>query len=92
MTVVLTSHDIGSVSTHVRDMACLNGRLFSHALGELTPARVAEIYGCPVELVAHGVPHRVLSPHGGPDGEGDASHGHGPAEAERDDTAPGSGS
>ncbi|MGD8394876.1 MAG: ABC transporter ATP-binding protein, partial [Candidatus Eiseniibacteriota bacterium] len=47
MTVVLTSHDIGSVSTHVRDMACLNGRLFSHALGELTPARVAEIYGCP---------------------------------------------
>jgi zinc transport system ATP-binding protein len=77
MTVVITSHDIGSVSTHVKDMACINSRLYSHALGELTPARVAEIYGCPIELIAHGVPHRVLSPHDAPPGahQHDAGHG-----------------
>ena len=30
-----------------------------------------EVYGCPVELIAHGVPHRVLAPHEHP-------HEHGP--------------
>ncbi len=71
MAVVLTSHDIGGVSPHVRDIACLNRRLYSHALEELTPGKLAEIYDCPIELVAHGMPHRVLHPH-----DNDAPHEH----------------
>lgn len=63
MTVILTSHDVGEVAAQVRDVACLNRRLHAHGLEELTPAKLAEAYGCPIELVAHGVPHRVLSPH-----------------------------
>jgi zinc transport system ATP-binding protein len=63
MTVVLSSHDITGVSSRVQSIACLNRRLFLHAAGELTPSAIAEVYGCPVELIAHGAPHRVLSEH-----------------------------
>jgi zinc transport system ATP-binding protein len=64
-TIVLVSHDIGAISQHVRSVACLNRRLFSHPSKELTGEILEATYGCPVELLAHGQPHRVLPPHGG---------------------------
>jgi len=64
MTVVLVSHDIGVVSEHVRTIACLNRELHYHASKELDPQVVEAVYGCPVELLAHGQPHRVLRTHG----------------------------
>ncbi|MFQ5747728.1 MAG: metal ABC transporter ATP-binding protein [Gemmatimonadota bacterium] len=63
ITVVLVSHDIGVVSHHVRTIACLNRELHYHASKELDPEVVESVYGCPVELLAHGQPHRVLRPH-----------------------------
>jgi zinc transport system ATP-binding protein len=65
MAVVCVSHDIGAISRHVRSVACLNRRLFGHPSEELTPEVLEATYGCPIELLAHGHPHRVLSPHGG---------------------------
>ena len=65
MAIVLVSHDIGAISQYVRGVACLNRRLFSHPSRELTPEILEATYGCPVELLAHGHPHRVLGPHGG---------------------------
>jgi zinc transport system ATP-binding protein len=65
LTIVLVSHDIGAISQHVRSVACLNRRLFSHPSKELTGEILEATYGCPVELLAHGQPHRVLPPHGG---------------------------
>ena len=63
MTVVLVSHDIGAISRYVREVACLNRRLHRHPNGELTDEILEATYGCPVDLLAHGHPHRVLSPH-----------------------------
>jgi zinc transport system ATP-binding protein len=60
MTIVLVTHDVGAVSAHVKNIACINRTLMSH--GEtLTAESVAKAYGCPFELISHGgVPHRVL--------------------------------
>ncbi len=65
--VVLVSHDIGVISQSVRSIACLNVRLHYHGSPALTQEMVEAAYGCPVDLVAHGVPHRVFRAH-----EGDA--------------------
>jgi zinc transport system ATP-binding protein len=65
MAVVLVSHDIGVISRHVKTVACLNVRLHYHHSRELTPEMVEAAYGCPVDLVAHGHPHRVLETHAG---------------------------
>ena len=68
MTVVLVSHDIGAISHYVRSVACLNRRLHIHPSRELTPEILEATYGCPIDLLAHGHPHRVLSPHEGSEG------------------------
>ncbi len=63
LTVVLVSHDIGVISSYVKTIACLNVRLHYHHSRELTPEMIEVAYGCPVDLVAHGHPHRVLPTH-----------------------------
>lgn len=63
MAIVVVSHDIGVISVNVDRVACLNRRLFVHDSGEITESILAETYQCPVELIAHGVPHRVLKDH-----------------------------
>lgn len=63
MTIVLVSHDIGVISRYVKTIACLNVRLHYHHSRELTDEMVEVAYGCPVDLVAHGHPHRVLPSH-----------------------------
>jgi zinc transport system ATP-binding protein len=63
MTIVLVSHDLMAVSPHVKSMACVNRRFYYHDQAELTGDMIEEMYSCPVELVAHGVPHRVLKEH-----------------------------
>lgn len=69
MTVVLVSHDIGAISRYVRSVACLNRRLYTHPTKELTPEILEATYGCPVDLLAHGHPHRVLPGHRDPGAE-----------------------
>jgi zinc transport system ATP-binding protein len=66
MSIVLVSHDIGAISHYVRSVACLNRRLYTHPSKELTREVLEATYGCPVDLLAHGHPHRVLDHHGGP--------------------------
>ncbi|MDN3516019.1 metal ABC transporter ATP-binding protein [Aquisalimonas lutea] len=63
--VVVITHDITSFAAQVKQIACVNRRLFYHGSGRLSHADLAEAYGCPVELIAHGVPHRVLHEHAG---------------------------
>lgn len=65
MTIILVTHDLLAVSSQVHRLACLNGRLVYHGEPELTESIVNNLYGCPVELIAHGVPHRVLKEHEG---------------------------
>jgi len=63
MAIVLVSHDISAVSIYVDKVACLNRRLFYHNTKELTAEDLEATYQCPVEIIAHGVPHRVLKEH-----------------------------
>lgn len=63
MTIILVSHDIGAISKHVNSIACLNRKLFHHGSKDLTPEVIESVYGCPIDLIAHGTPHRVLKHH-----------------------------
>lgn len=63
MTILLVSHDMGVISSHVKSLACLNKTLHYHGEPELSTTILGQTYGCPVELIAHGVPHRVLGEH-----------------------------
>jgi len=63
MAIVLVTHDIGVISTYVEKIACLNRRLFYHGPREAGLKKLEEVYKCPIELIAHGVPHRVLERH-----------------------------
>jgi len=63
MAIVMVSHDITAVSVHVSKIACLNRRLYYHDSKELLAEDLEAAYQCPVELIAHGIPHRVLREH-----------------------------
>ncbi|MEM2108922.1 MAG: ABC transporter ATP-binding protein [Candidatus Odinarchaeota archaeon] len=63
MSIIIVSHDIGVISSYVDKMACLNKRLYYHGPVEGALATLQDVYQCPVELIAHGVPHRVLGRH-----------------------------
>ncbi len=63
MTIIMVSHDIGAISKYVKSIACLNIKLHHHGSKDLTPEVIESVYGCPVDLIAHGTPHRVLNHH-----------------------------
>lgn len=63
MTIIMVTHDLLAVSSQVSKLACLNRHLVYHGEPELTENIVNSLYGCPVDLIAHGVPHRVLKEH-----------------------------
>jgi zinc transport system ATP-binding protein len=63
MAIVLVTHDISVVSTYVDEIACLNRRLFYHGKREGGIGMLEEMYRCPIEVLAHGTPHRVLRTH-----------------------------
>ena len=62
-TVVLVTHNVGAVSAYIRSVACVNRQLFYHADGLLDEKSIAATFGCPVDIIAHGLPHRVYHPH-----------------------------
>lgn len=63
MTILIVTHDLSAVSSNIDKIACLNQQLFYHGRTELEAGLVEKVYGCPVDLIAHGVPHRVLRGH-----------------------------
>jgi len=63
VTILLISHDMNAVSSYTKTVGCLNRTLFYHGDREVTSDMVSAAYHCPVDLIAHGVPHRVLADH-----------------------------
>lgn len=63
MAIVLVTHDISAVSIYVDKIACLNRKLFYHHSKEISAEELEATYQCPIQLIAHGVPHRVLKEH-----------------------------
>ena len=63
VTILLVSHDMSAISSYVKTVGCLNRRLFYHGEKEITAEMLELAYQCPIDLIAHGVPHRVLPVH-----------------------------
>ena len=63
MAIILVTHDIGVISSHVDKVACLNCQLFYHDSKEIPVKTLEAVYQCPVDIIAHGIPHRVLKEH-----------------------------
>ncbi len=63
ISIVLVSHDLTAVSKYVSKIACLNQKLYYHGSKEITTKDIEKAYGCPIEMIAHGAPHRVLREH-----------------------------
>ena len=63
VTILLISHDLNVISSYVKTIGCLNRTLHYHGEKEITADMIQAGYNCPVELIAHGLPHRVLARH-----------------------------
>lgn len=68
MTIILVTHDIGVLSSYVKKVGCLNRYFIYHQTKEITQEMLEATYQCPVDLIAHGIPHRVF-PHKMPEEE-----------------------
>jgi zinc transport system ATP-binding protein len=61
LTVIIVSHDIGAVASHVDDIICLNRRVHVHAPPPIGRLALENTFGCAVEYLFHGeIPHRVV--------------------------------
>ena len=61
--ILLVSHDIGTISTYVKSIACVNHSLHYHPGNKITP-ELMEAYECPIQIITHGkIPHTVLHQH-----------------------------
>jgi zinc transport system ATP-binding protein len=63
MAIMMVSHDVGTISAHIKSFACVNRHLHYHPSSEITNEQLLA-YGCPIQLITHGeVPHTVLRKH-----------------------------
>ena len=67
VSILLISHDLSVVSTYVKTIGCVNRRLVYHGRKGINRGDVGPGYECPVELIAHGLPHTHLAEH--PEGD-----------------------
>lgn len=63
MTMVLVSHDVGTVSMHVDKIAFLNQKLYYHGPADGVADGLEEIYHSSIEHISHSIPHRMLKKH-----------------------------
>lgn len=63
MSIVMVSHDLGTICSYVKTIACVNRKLHYHH-SNLISSEQLKSYDCPIELITHGqIPHRVLGNH-----------------------------
>jgi zinc transport system ATP-binding protein len=60
MTILIATHDMSAISSYFDTVACLNKKIHYHGSDPLTQKAIDDTFGCPVDLIAHGVPHRVF--------------------------------
>ncbi|MDR1763737.1 MAG: ABC transporter ATP-binding protein [Dysgonamonadaceae bacterium] len=62
--IILVSHDIGTIVSTVKNIACVNETLHYHSGADVSGHWLEEHLGCPLDVIAHGdLPHRVLKKH-----------------------------
>lgn len=63
MAIMIVSHDIGTITTYIKSVVCVNSTVHYHNSNTITPAQLIS-YNCPIQLIYHGeVPHMVLPKH-----------------------------
>jgi zinc transport system ATP-binding protein len=63
MAIVMVSHDLGTISSHVKQIVCVNRHVHRHDSNRITAEQLHN-YDCPIQVVFHGdVPHTVLEKH-----------------------------
>jgi len=69
--IMLVSHDVGTIISMVKNIACVNQELHYHSGSNISQEWLAGAYdSCPIEILGHGsLPHRVLMEHDHPEGE-----------------------
>lgn len=65
MAIVVVSHDIGTITSVVKEIVCVNRRVHRHRSNVLTEEQLRN-YDCPIQVLSHGhIPHTVLEHHAG---------------------------
>lgn len=63
MAIMIVTHDVGTISSYVKTIACVNRNLHYHKSNIISEEQLA-LYNCPIKLITHGdVPHTVLKSH-----------------------------
>ncbi|MBP3548368.1 MAG: metal ABC transporter ATP-binding protein [Alistipes sp.] len=63
MAIVMVSHDIGTISSVVRSIVCVNRHVHRHDSNIITEEQLRN-YNCPIQLISHGnIPHTILGNH-----------------------------
>lgn len=63
MAIIVVSHDVGTITSYVKSVVCVNRTVHRHSTAELTP-ELLENYHCPLQVIRHGeVPHTILAHH-----------------------------
>lgn len=63
MAIIIVSHDVGTIFSHMKTIACVNKTLCYHDSNIISPEQL-KAYNCPIDILTHGeVPHRVLKHH-----------------------------
>lgn len=63
MAILMVSHDVGTISAHIKSFACVNRKLHYHPSHEISNEDLLA-YGCPIQVIAHGdIPHTILKKH-----------------------------
>ena len=63
MAIVMVSHDIGTITSVVKSIVCVNRQVHRHNSNIITPEQL-ENYKCPIQIISHGhIPHTILGEH-----------------------------
>ncbi|MBE6176646.1 MAG: metal ABC transporter ATP-binding protein [Rikenellaceae bacterium] len=63
MAIIMVSHDIGTVSSVVKSIMCVNRHVHRHESNIITEEQLRN-YDCPIQIISHGhIPHTVLGEH-----------------------------
>ena len=67
--IIIVSHDVGTVISLVKNIACVNEGLHYHSGTDISTDWLEKSYSsCPIEIIGHGdFPHRILDKHEGCD-------------------------
>ena len=65
MAIVMVSHDLGTITSVVKSILCVNRSAHRHDSNILTEEQLRN-YNCPIQVLSHGhIPHTVLEHHAG---------------------------